>query len=442
MIKAFQRRVKSGLAQTLDVNSAETASILKNIGWLLQGKLINYILIFAVGIYTINRLGPERYGVFTYCYALSSFFTTLVGFGLREIVIRELAKNAENRRTILGTAGALMGGFSLVSYGLVIGVVYVLRPSDDFSHQLVSLLGVSLFFVPLTVFSFYFDAQLQSKKAVGAANIASIATSAAKVTVATVSKNLFLYGVATLTESFITGIGLLYLAIKEQLLNGLRFDRRFARMLLRDSWPLAVSNMAIWLFMRVDQILVRDMAGDFESGIYATANRFVDAVYFVPMIIQSSFLPKIVKAHQKSLAEFLQSLAHLHKIMVGAAYAIIVGFVLFIKPFIVFFLGNRFEASADVSLVLVITLLFVALGVARNAYVYTLNLSHLFLRITLIGSVLNIGMNMFLIPRYGAYGAAISVLVTQFYVTFLSSFIHKPLRPTGKIALKALLLQS
>jgi PST family polysaccharide transporter len=440
-MKTLHRRLRQGLIDSLSLNGAETASILKNIGWLFQGKLINYILLFVVGMYTIKRLGPENYGIFTYCYSLSSFFNTLVGFGLREIVIRELVKNADNRRVILGTAGAIMlmlGGFS---YGLSVLTVYLLRPDDLYSRQLVALLSLSLLFVPLTVFSFYFDAQLQSRKTALTSNVSTLSTSTAKVVAATASINLYWYAIATLVENVVTGIGLLYLSAKQALLTGLRFDATLARTLVKASWPLAMSNLAIWLYMRIDQIMIRDLSNDFESGIYATAVRFVDALYFIPVIIQSSFLPKITRAHGESQAAFIRSLKDLYRLIVGVSYALILGFVCLIKPFITLFLGPRFEASADISLILIVTLLFVAIGVARSAYIYTLNLTHLLLRITLVSSLLNIGLNFILIPRYGALGAVLAILVTQIYSTLISSFVHKPLRETGRLAIRSLLLQ-
>jgi PST family polysaccharide transporter len=440
-MKTLQKLEKNNFLQKIISLTPESITILKNIGWLFQGRMVNYVFQFGVGIYTIKQLGPENYGAFTYCYAITSFFSTVVGFGLRENVIRELVKEPDQKNKILGTSITLMFITGALSYLLSIILVYILRPNDIQSLKLVAVLSISLLLIPTNAFTFFYDANLQAKKTVISQNAGVAFTSLSKVLVVINKKSLYWYSIATILENVVNACGLLYITIKDKIYKGLYFDKKYGTELLKISWPLAASNLAVWLYMRVDQVMIRDLSSDYQTGIYATAMRFIDAIYFIPMIIQSSFLPKIINSKKINSEKFEDSLFKLNKILVIMSYIIIIGFVLTIKPFIIFFLGDKFIESANVSIILVFTLLFVSIGVARNAYIYTLNLNKYQLKITLTSSILNIILNFILIPLYGAIGAVISILITQIYSTLISSFIYKPLRQSGVIALKAIILK-
>jgi O-antigen/teichoic acid export membrane protein len=74
------------------------------------------------------------------------------------------------------------------------------------------------------------------------------------------------------------------------------FDIEIGKKLLKDSWPLLLSSIAISIYMRIDQVMIKNMLGDREVGLYSAAMRLVEVWYFIPMIITQSVFPAIVNA--------------------------------------------------------------------------------------------------------------------------------------------------
>jgi len=87
---------------------------------------------------------------------------------------------------------------------------------------------------------------------------------------------------------------------------------------------------------------------------------------------------------------------------------------------------------------LIWTNVFTSLEMARSSLLMTMNWTRIYLVIVLMGAVLNVGLNYFLIPQFGGMGAVISSLVSYWFVAHGSCFLFRPLRKTGLMLTKAL----
>jgi O-antigen/teichoic acid export membrane protein len=421
--------------------SEESEKVYKNIFWLLQGKLLNYLINFFVGIYTIKRLGPDNYGLFAYCYALTSLFITLSGFGIREIIIRELVKNKDDSTSILNSGVTIVFGLACISIVFNIFIVYLLNQHDLHVVLINLILCIALLFVPFNVVGYLFDSILQSKKVVRVSNLALFFSGLLKVVCVTFSQKLYYYAFATIAENVFVCIGLLYI-YRRDFEGKVRFywNKIVIIPLIKDSWPLAISSMAVWFYMRVDQIMIRQLSTDREAGIYAAGVRLIEMLYVIPMVIQSSFLPKLVELYKVSEEAFLEQLGKIFRFIAILSYVIIIVYLINIGWIIRVFLGAKFAETISICRLLICIFLFVAFGVIRTMYIYTVNISKVRLKITVISCVLNIGLNFLLIPKYGAIGSVIAIMITQFFSSYFSSYLFKDLRKTVKLMNNAIFL--
>lgn len=421
--------------------SEESEKVYKNIFWLLQGKLLNYLINFFVGIYTIKRLGPDNYGLFAYCYALTSLFITLSGFGIREIIIRELVKNKDDSTSILNSGVTIVFGLACISIVFNIFIVYLLNQHDLHVVLINLILCIALLFVPFNVVGYLFDLILQSKKVVRVSNLALFFSGLLKVVCVTFSQKLYYYAFATIAENVFVCIGLLYI-YRRDFEGKVRFywNKIVIIPLIKDSWPLAISSMAVWFYMRVDQIMIRQLSTDREAGIYAAGVRLIEMLYVIPMVIQSSFLPKLVELYKVSEEAFLEQLGKIFRFIAILSYVIIIVYLINIGWIIRVFLGAKFAETISICRLLICIFLFVAFGVIRTMYIYTVNISKVRLKITVISCVLNIGLNFLLIPKYGAIGSVIAIMITQFFSSYFSSYLFKDLRKTVKLMNNAIFL--
>jgi O-antigen/teichoic acid export membrane protein len=419
----------------------DSEKVYKNIFWLLQGRFLNYLISFLVGIYTIKRLGPDNYGLFAYCYAFTSLFIILSGFGIREIIIRELVKNKDDSTSILNSGMTIVFCLASVSIVLNIFLVYLLNQKDLHVVLINLILCIALLFVPFNVVGYLFDSILQSKKVVRVSNLALLISGLLKVACVTFTQKLYYYAFATIAENVFLGIGLLYIYRRD--FEGrvkLYWNKIAIIPLVKDSWPLAISSIAIWFYMRVDQIMIRQLSTNREAGIYAAGVRLVEMLYVIPTVIQSSFLPRLVEFYKINEESFLKQLGKIFRFIAILSYVIILLYIINIGWIIRVFLGPKYSDDILICRLLICVFIFVAFGVIRTMFIYTTNIPKVQLKITVISCILNIGLNFLLIPKYGAIGSVIAIMVTQFYSSYFSSYFFKDLKKTVKLMNNAIFL--
>src|SRR5690606_27124015 len=129
--------------------------------------------------------------------------------------------------------------------------------------------------------------------------IALFLTSALKIYLIFAGADLFWFVIAFLMDYVVLGI--IFIAAGA-LDNNCRFLKCFskvkAKQMLRSAWPLVLGAIAIQIYMRIDQIMIRNILGLHEVGIYSAAVRVYEAWAIVIAIITVSLLPAIVKLKQ------------------------------------------------------------------------------------------------------------------------------------------------
>jgi O-antigen/teichoic acid export membrane protein len=212
-----------------------------------------------------------------------------------------------------------------------------------------------------------------------------------------------------------------------------------AKILLRESWPLILSTLMIMLYMRIDQVMIGTMIGDEEVGIFSAAVRVSEVWYFIPIVIASSVFPSLVKSKQLGEKIYLQRIQKYYDLNALIAYSLSIP-LFFLSPFIIKLLyGELYKGAGIILSIHIWASLFVFLGVARSQYLVNESMLAFSFFSSTMGAIINIGLNLFLIPKYQATGAAIATVISQFISAFLTSFLVAPLFNTGLMQIKAML---
>jgi PST family polysaccharide transporter len=185
-----------------------------------------------------------------------------------------------------------------------------------------------------------------------------------------------------------------------------------AKNLLKDSWPLALSGFAISVYMRIDQIMLGQILDDRAVGIYSAAVRISEVWYFIPMAIAASVFPAIIEAKKKSEEFYCQRLQKLYDLMVLVAVSIALPMTFLSGWIVTLLFGQAYAASGIVLAIHIWAGVFVFLGVASGKWFLVENLQKLAFYRTFWGMVINILLNVLLIPKYGVVGAAIATVIS------------------------------
>lgn len=404
----------------------------KNTSWMLIEQFLRIISGLIVGIWLARYLGPEQFGVFSYAVAFSAIFGGVAKLGLDSIVVRDLTLNPEKRDLYLGTAFWLKLFGALLSMAIIILLICFIE--NDFQTKfLVVIISFGFFFQCFEVVDFYFQAKVLARINAICKIIQLLISLVIKVFLIFYEAELFYFAILITFDLFTLAISY-WVAYKIKEKNGFLycFDLKTAFLFMRESWPLIFSSFLVVVYMRVDQIMLKELASDHDVGIYSAAVRLSEAFYFLPIIIVSSIFPAVINAKKISLIIYEKRMGMLYSFLIWLAIIIAI-FFNFISGWLVDFLyGYDYSEVKSILVINVWTSIFVFLGICFSNYLVLENLSKLNLYRSILGVVLNIALNFWLIPIYAGLGAAIATLISQAVANIgldmLNEKLHKQLR--------------
>lgn len=403
---------------------ASLQNILANTGWLFADRILRMVVGLFVGVWIARYMGPEQFGVYNYALVFVGMFSALSNLGLDGIVVRNVVRDPARKDTILGTAFFLKFSGGIFTLIISVGAIMALRPGDSVTGWLVGITAVGAIFQAFDTIDFWFQSQVKSQYTVYVRNGAFLIITLVKALLILTRSSLVAFACAGLAEIVAGTIGLIFAyRLHGNYLNQWRVNFQYAKELLADSWPLICSCLAVGFFMKIDQVMLREMAGSESAGIYAAATRISEIGYFIPIIIVSSVSPAIVNAKKIGNDIYYRRLRKLFDFTAALAFAIAIPTTLLSKYFVLLLFGKNYAAAGPILAIHIWATLFYFLGIVQGPWNITEGLTNLSLKRTLITAVANIILNFILIPKYSGIGAAISTVAAYFCGAFLANGI-------------------
>jgi O-antigen/teichoic acid export membrane protein len=399
-----------------------------NTSWILGERISRMGVSLFVGIYVARYLGPERFGLLSYASSFVGIFVALATLGLDEVVVRELVKTPEQREKILGTSFLLKLVGTLLMWAAIL-VAIPFTENDSQTNILIIIIAFGVLFQAFNVIDLSFQADVKSKYVVHAQFVQLIISSIVKIILVFNEAPLIWFASVFFLDAIVLALGLVFTYLhNSNKIFSWKWSYETSKNLLHDSWPLIFAGIVVSVYMKIDQLMIKEMLGAKEVGLYAAAVKLSEAWYFIPMAIASSLYPAIINARIFQKEVYYQKIQNLFDLMVWIAVSIALP-TTFLSTLIVEFLyGKEYLGSSSVLIIHIWTGVFVFLGVASSKYLLAENFIKKTFYRTFIGALLNIIMNYYLIRIIGIEGAAISTLFSHFFAAYLYDFFDKDLR--------------
>jgi O-antigen/teichoic acid export membrane protein len=414
--------------------------VIGNTGWQFADNILRMVVGLLVGIWLARYLGPEKFGLFSYALAFVALFSPIASLGLDDIVVRNLVRDSASKDEILGTAFVLKLIGGALSFASATGSIFILRTVDDQSHWLVGIIAAGAVFQAFSAIEFWFNSQIQAKYSVLAKNAAFLICSAMKVVLIMAEAPLVSFAWVSMVEAIIGSTGLaIAFRSRGYSLRDWQSSLGMAKTLLKDSWPLIFSCIVIMIYLRIDQVMLGEMVGSEEVGVYSVAVRMAEVWYFIPTAVYWSVLPSIVEAKAENEELFYERLQKYYSLMALTAYAIAIPVTFLAGWLVTTLFGEAYSRAGMMLAVLIWANLFTYLEVARSAFFTAMNWNKIYMVTLFLGAIVNIALNLLLIPRYGGLGAVIASCVAYWFAAHGACFLFKPLRKTGHMLTKAII---
>ena len=416
----------------------------KNTSWLFGEKILRMVVGLFVGIWVARYLGPEQFGLFSYAQSFVGLFTAIATLGLDGIVVRELVKDESRRDELTGTAFwlKLMGAVGVL---LILAIAVNFTSNDTYTNTLVFIIASATIFQSFNVIDMYFQSKVISKYIVYANGFSFLITSLVRIAFVLIEAPLIYFVWMVLVDAILLALGYLYYYKKivfsnkknSHFFNSFIFNKQIAGNLLKDSWPLIISGAVIAIYMRIDQVMIKELMDVNAVGQYAAAVRISEAWYFIPMLLGTSLYPSIINAKNNNEELYYARLQKFYTFMVWLGIAVAIPMTFLSNDIVNILYGEPFHEAGDVLMIHIWAGVFLSLGIACGKWYLAENYTRGALNKALFGMVLNVIGNYILIPKYGINGAAISTLFGHIGANLIYDIFDNRVRGQLKFKLKA-----
>lgn len=415
------------------------SSPLTSVLWLVAERIVSLVLSLVVTLAVARHLMPDAFGQLSYLLALASLAAPFMALGLNSLVSREVLARSNDQQLILGTSIAMRGisGAVIALPATLLGFLYL---SVDERHLFAFLILCSMFNAALVV-EYWLQAYVANRYVSQVRLLTLFVFSAARIFAiyedASLSVFVYLAGLEVICA------GLLYMWVYNQLGGGitnLHYSWVEAKRLLKDSRWLILSGIAAIIYLKVDQVMLGLMVGDRDVGIYAAAARISEVWYFVPAAIVASFFPRLIDLRSVDLQTYSIDLQKLNDFLLYSAL-VVVAIVSYCATWLLPLLfGAAYEGAVPVLVVHIWAGLFVFMRTLLSKWFIAENLLKLSMASQVLGALVNILLNLKLIPLYGAVGAAYATVISLAVAGYVVLFLHPKLWPMALVVTRSFLL--
>lgn len=413
---------------------------LSNIMWLLLDRFIKYIILFIVNIFVIRYLGDEQYGYLSYAFSFISLFASFSYLGINQILLREVLKN-EMQSSKLITNAIVVKIFASLLIGIFIVFAMIYR-TDNQTIILITLFGsIGLIFQSFEYIGTWYHAKVLAKYVVIAGLASSTVSSIVRLLLIYFEFSVVYFSTLTILEASISAIFLMYFYKKlnnQSIINFKQIEISAIKNLISDGWPYMFAIAVNYWLIRIDHIMIGDIVGFNELGVYSAAVKINEMFYILPGIILGSFAPKIYKIMEKKEYKNNKNIALYIKIMILIGIFVWIFSYLFGEYLFVTFYGQEFRKGAVYLNLLNIGLIIVLWSSLRPIFIRVNNLKYYNLIGMILGTIINVGLNYILIPKYGAMGACYATIVSLIMINFIFDIFYKPARDMAVMQIKIL----
>jgi O-antigen/teichoic acid export membrane protein len=395
-----------------DAAAAGGRQIASNIAIQLSARVISMATSVVTVSLTARTLDPGGYGVLNGMTAYVGLFSVFTDLGFTATAMQKMASEPERESEWLGALAGARTGLSLLTTLICAISIPLLLSNTHHGHVVGLILTVTILMTGPQTLMAVFQSRLRSGIALSFGVLQSFLWLGIVITLAIAHASVIDFAAANVLLLIFMGI-FQVLATHRLVPIAWRAGLHLWTPLLRIAVPMGVASIFIAVYYQVDSVLLLQIAGAHEAGIYSAAYGFLGPLLFVPGTIMSSFFP-VLSAVYKSDPERARRLVQIClDLMAAVSLPVLAGTLALSDKIVHLLYGAGFERSGGVLPILMIAFVSICFGSLAGFLSPILNLQWRLALYSGIGALGNVILNLVLIPPYGAHGSAWATVATE-----------------------------
>ena len=396
----------------------EYVGVYRNLVFLAALQVTNFLLPLVTLPYLLRVIGTEKFGVVTYIQAFMLFFTVVTDYGFNASATRSVALHKHDKAYLSGLFSQVVTA-KLLLCGLSFTVVatLVLTVDSFYQYREAYFLGFGIV-LGQALLPVWFYQGMEEMKYITAMNLL------AKVTFTT------LIFVLVKKESDYPLV-LLFFGTGN-LLSGIygfaRILRRYGLTLrlpawiavwqqLREGWYVFLSSFCIAVYSNANIFILGFFASNLVLGYYGIADRIVNAIRQVLAVFSQAIYPYVCRLASANHASILNLLRKVYIPFLSFVFVISLGTCIFADRIVHLLAGRDIAEAVHLLRILSVAPVIIALNIPVYQILLAYDLKRSYTLVITLGAILNIVLNTILSARFSATGTAVSVLVTELFIT-------------------------
>ncbi|MDY9922725.1 flippase [Methanobacterium sp.] len=404
--------------------------IVKNTTLLFASTVLSYILLFFVNMYTARYLGVGGFGTLSLAFAFTGIFVVFVDLGLSTLLVREVARDKSLANKYLGNIIVIKIVLSFITFGFIVIFVNLIGYSQEVSN-IIYIVSVSTI---IGSFNALFYSVFQAYEKMGYQSIGAVLNSFLLFSLILTIIN---YGLDIVTFSLIyivvNLISLFYcflICFWKFIWPKIEIDLSFWKTTIITALPLSLAVLFSVIGFRIDSVLLSIMNGNIAVGFYTAPYRLIEALIVIPSVFTLAIYPVISNFYVSSHETLENSYKISIKYLTIIGLPIAVGITLLADEIILLIYGNGFSQSILALQILSWEIPLIFLTYTFGTFLVSIDKQIISLKITFIAMIVNIILNLLLIPYFSYLAASFVTVITElvafiFCFSYLSKFIIK-----------------
>jgi len=382
--------------------------------------------VVAMSIVTISMLtrylGQEGFGEYTTVMTYLGFFGIVVDMGVYLIVVRELAKIETNAQRLVGNVIGLrlLSGVVILGFSPVIAMLFF--PYSDRIDWAIAIGAVGFLFIGLN----------QIVSSVFHINLVMWKLMVGEVVGRFVILGLtywFIYRHGGLWEFIganafgnVVLFGITYLLARRYVSLIPKFEWSQWKPILKETLPLAAVVLLNRVYFSIDTIFLSVFKTQQEVGIYGLPYKVLDILISFPAIFAGLVFPSLARAGMKKFDELTRIFQKAFDFLVMMALPILGGLIMLAKPIIDLLGGSEFGDSIIILKILSVAVVFIFFSTLLSNLVIAVQMQKKLMIVALVSAVVNVVLNIWLIPKYSYFAASGVTVLTEFLVLVITGW--------------------
>lgn len=406
------------IKQFFFVNTSVKQTVVKNTFWMMLGEVIMRLLKMALVVYAARKLGTDGWGIFSYAISISSLFMIFADIGISGLITREASKKNENFKKFVSASLFLKGTISFISLLLVIFIAPYISNIGE-AKLLLPIVGFILFFDSIRDMIFALNRAIEKMERETLTKVIMgviiLVSGFVLIKINPIPKSL---AISYLIGS-LSGLLFIIISIRKNIFEFIeKIDKENLKFVLKTTFPFAIIVLVSSILANTDVFMLGIWKTPEEIGIYTAAQRFYQFIMIIPSIITTAVLPAMSRLANENKERLEILLNKTFFIFMSMALPIAVGGLLLMNRIIPAIFGQEYLGSIPILYILMIMIIFTFPLTLLTNSIFVFNKQKKLVMANIFGVIINILINLLLIPKWGAIGAITATLLSTVIITY------------------------